>query len=457
MARKIVLVGGGSFNWTPTLACDLFLREGLAGSRLVLVDINSEAAALLKVYCTKLATHAGTGWSVEVSELDAALDGAFSVTVSISTGDLEAMVVDYHVPETFGIYHTVSDTVGPGGISRTLRNVPVFTDLAQRMEKYCPDAWMVHVTNPLTQITRAVCKTSTIRCAGLCHNYAGTIAFLADFLGATPEEVAAVSVGVNHGTWLKDIRCKGKPVGPDRLTMAHYLEYAARKGGPVKTGTLDDAIEAMLRQSDHLPYYINFELYELFGVFPVGSCPHVAENWPFYLNNPETIRRHRIRRKGVLPGRREGKLRNRRKILDVVEGRTELGPLRASREGLSTILESLQTGGPSRAIVAMPNTGQVSNLPADVVVETWAGIDAQGIHPDDSGPIPNPLLGYMQLIVDEQEMAVEAALTGDRRLLHQALHLSPMVQNKDCIAELGEKLLEGNRRWLGQFFGGHAG
>jgi len=223
MAEKIVLVGGGSVNWTPTLACDLFLRKGLAGSCLTLVDIDSDAAQLLEAYCTRLAAHAGTGWTVEVSDLDAALDGAFSVSVSISTGDLEAMAVDYHVPEAFGIYHTVSDTVGPGGISRTLRNVPVFIDLADRMEKYCPDAWMVHVTNPLTQITRAVCRTSSIRCAGLCHNYAGTISFLADFLGAAPQEITAVSVGVNHGTWLKDIRCKGTPVDGRQLTMAAQL------------------------------------------------------------------------------------------------------------------------------------------------------------------------------------------------------------------------------------------
>ena len=453
MACKIVLIGGGSYNWTPRLAADLFLHEGLTGSELFLMDIDAEALGLLEAYCLKLAGHIGSGWSVKGGDLEVALDGAAVVCVSISTGDLEAMEVDYYVPEEFGIYHTVSDTVGPGGISRSLRNIPVFVDFAERMEKQCPQAWMVHVTNPLTQLTRAVAKTSRVRCVGLCHNYAGTVSFLADYVGANYADIDAVSVGVNHGTWLKDITCKGKPIQEFReFSVAEYLRYEAAKTEDVKTGTLDDQIEEMLGGTQALGHLLSFELYELFGTFPVGSCPHVAEHWPFYLNDPEVIRRHHIRRKGVLPGRRKGKMRNRQRIVDIVEGRDELGEIHPSREGLATIAESLHTGKSSRVIVAMPNTGQITNLPADVVVETWGAVGRDSIVPEDSGPIPDPVLGYMQRIVDEQETTVDAALTGNRRKVHQAMHVSPMVQNKDCIVELTEKLLEGNRQWLPQFF-----
>jgi len=109
----------------PHLATDLFLNEALRGSRLVLVDINPDAADLMLTYCTKLSERIGGGWSVEVSDLDTALDGADGVCVSISTGGYDAMENDIVIPEKFGVYHSVGDTVGPGGISRTLWNVPI--------------------------------------------------------------------------------------------------------------------------------------------------------------------------------------------------------------------------------------------------------------------------------------------------------------------------------------------
>ncbi len=230
MGFRIVLIGGGSCLWTPTLAKDLFLRPGLAGSELVLVDIDADAAKLLQAYCRLAAERIGTRWKVSVASHRSALRGADLVCASISTGAFQAMHWDYTIPEQFGVYHTVGDTVGPGGISRTLRNVPIFVGFARMMEKLCPDAWMVHVTNPLSQLTRTVTKVSSIKCVGLCHNYAGTIAFLAKYFGVTPADVDAVSVGVNHGSWMKDITVKGRSARAG-LSLKKYLAFeAARKG-----------------------------------------------------------------------------------------------------------------------------------------------------------------------------------------------------------------------------------
>jgi len=450
MQAKVVLIGGGSYKWTPALATDLFLRQSLSGSELVLVDINPDAAELLRRYCTMLAEKIASGWKVSVATLEQALDGADVVGASISTGGLDAMDADYTIPEQFGIYHTVGDTVGPGGISRTLRNIPVFVDFARKMEKLCPDAWMVHVTNPLSQITRAIFKASSIRAVGLCHNYVGTLAFLADYVGADESEIDAISVGVNHYTWLKDITVSGRPIDTSRFTVKDYLRYEAARKGPLRTGTTDDEIDRMTGGQD-LDHYLSFELYELFGYMPVGSAPHIAENFPWYCNSPETLSRHHIRRKGVLPGRREGNEKKRRWLIDVVEGREPLPEPTASRETFSKIVESLLTGRACREMIAYPNVGQISNLPHGVVVETWAQITAGRITPVCAGAVPEPLLGYMQLIVDEQELAVQAALTGDRRKVIQAMAVSPMVQNKDCVEQLTDKLLAANKHLLPQF------
>ncbi len=451
MGFRIVLIGGGSCNWTPSLATDLFLREGLAGSELVLVDIDRDAARLLGAYCRMAAERIGTGWKVSVAGHRAAMKGADLVCASISTGSFQAMHWDYTIPEQYGVYHTVGDTVGPGGISRTLRNVPVFVGFARMMDRLCPNAWMVHVTNPLSQLTRTFGKVSSVRCAGLCHNYAGTIAFLARYFGAEYHEVDAVSVGVNHGTWMKDITVKGRPVGR-RLNMKRYLAYEARRKAPLATGTLDDQIEAITGGGKDLNYYVNFELYERFGCFPVGAAPHVAENFPFYCNSPRTLRRHHIRRKGVLPMRPQGKARRRRWLKAIVARRREIGEFHASREGLAPVTEALLTGRTTREIVSMANTGQVSNLPAGAVVETHAVVTSNGVHPVASGPVPAPLLGWMQTIVDEQELAVEAALRGDRDMAVAAMAVSPMLADKDAAGELTDKLLKANRQYLPQFF-----
>lgn len=451
---KIVLVGGGGVNWTPQLSTDLFLIPELSGSRLVLVDVDRDAAALIERYCRKVAESLKTGWQVEVSELDEALNGADAVGVAISTGGLRAMQNDCAIPEEFGVFHSVGDTVGPGGISRTLRNVPVFVDIARRMERFCPTAWLVHVTNPLAQITRAVSKATRTRCVGLCHNYLGTRAFLANFLQCRRDEIVATSVGVNHFTWLKDLTVRGRDVS-ERMTLDRYLAYEAAKQKPLRTGSIEDQ-QASWADAECLNYYLNFELYQSLGLFPVGGASHVAENFPQYLSSPETARRHRILRKPVLPARQRTTDENRQTILDRVEGRSPLPTDHDSIEQLAPVIAALCAGKATYTVVNVPNEGQIANLPRGAVVETWAHVTWNRIAPTCSGDVPGPVAGAVQLIVQEEELAVEAALTGDRRKVVQALLASPLLSDKDRAGELTERLLEANRQWLPQFHGGRA-
>lgn len=450
MSCKIVFIGGGSYGWTPTLAGDLFLRDGLQGSELVLVDINEEAAKDLQLYCELAVRELGCDWQISIADLDEALIDADYVCVSISTGGLEMMHEDYTIPERYGVYHTVGDTVGPGGIMRTLRNIPVFLDIAKKMEKLCPDAWMVHVTNPLSQLTRAVAMETSIKVVGLCHNYSGTIATLAKYLGFPAEDIHAVSVGVNHFSWLKDITYKGKPVA-NQLSLDGYIRNYFSKDGEVLTNTIDDEImQALVGKT--MEYYLNFELYERFGFFPVGSCTHVVENFPYYCNDPETLKKHHVRRKGVLPRRQMLRDQQVERVKKIISGELEFPYPKMSNEGLSTVIESLHTGKPGRSIVAMPNKGQINNLPKDVIVETWAEINGSGIFPLTSGEMPKALLGSMMTIIDEQETTVKAALTGDRQLVLRAMAISPQVNNKDIIEPMVEEMLQAGKAYLPTFF-----
>lgn len=445
---KIVLIGGGSVLWTPTFANDLFQQEALRESCLTLVDIDPKALALMTAYCKRLNDQYEAGWIVESSELEPALDGANVVCLSISTGGLEAMHADYTIPEQYGVFHTVGDTTGPGGISRTLRNVPVFVDVAHKMEHLCPHAWLIHVTNPLSQLTRAVCLSSKIHCIGLCHNYAGTISMLSDFLKVEETDIHAMSVGINHNTWLKELTAKGQPVS-DQLTVDRYVRYEQSKKGQFRpTRTTDDLISEITVSGGTMEYYLNFVLHEQFGFFPVGAASHVAENLPFYCNSEETLKRYHIRRKGVLPRRQQEKDKKRKQIEHMLNTHECLPMPEASRESFAEIVSALYTGRPTTSIVAMPNQGQISNLPPDVIVETWVQINGSGIFPLTSGPIPEALTGWMLTSIEEQELSVKAALSGNSELALRALFISPMLANKDSAKPLLQDLMQANQTWL---------
>lgn len=452
MACKIAFIGAGSFIWTERLVVDLFAKKSLRGSSLVMVDINLSALKTMHSYCTQLNERMDAGWQIQTADMAYAMDGADYVVVSISTGGLDAFNLDYHIPEKYGVYHSVGDTVGPGGISRTLRNIPVFVDFAREIKKRCPDAWMVHVTNPLAQITRGMYKAvPSIKAVGLCHNYEGTMVLLSKMLGVKREDMQADTFGVNHFTFLDNITCCGNTVNSG-IRLADYLCYEEKRIEELRTQTTDDEINAMTGSNTPSDERLSFELYEMLGYMPVGGPPHVAENFPYYMNNPDVIKKHHIRRKGVLPNRREGYERKKREAEDIVAGRKPFPDKGVSHEAMSDVIESLHTGIPCRAVVNLPNKGQIENLPRDIVVETWAKIEKDTITPEAAGPVPQVLKGFLESIIAEEELAVEAALTGDRQKVIQAMLVSPLLQNKDAAETLTDELLEAHRAYLPQFF-----
>src|SRR4051812_4894620 len=170
---RICFVGGGSYQWTPKLMTDIALMKDLSGT-IVLHDIAPAPMEEMQKLGRKIMQQAGADFTIETSgDLAEALRGAEFVIVTITTGGLEAMRKDLDIPLRYGVYQSVGDTVGPGGLSRALRNIPVLLQIAQTMEKVCPDAWMLNLTNPLTALTRTVTKKTSIKAMGLCHELQG--------------------------------------------------------------------------------------------------------------------------------------------------------------------------------------------------------------------------------------------------------------------------------------------
>jgi alpha-galactosidase/6-phospho-beta-glucosidase family protein len=212
-APKIAVVGGGNYQWGTKIIQDVALNEDLRGSVLTLHDIDPEALDDLYRWGEKMAGLAGADLAPEkTGDLDEALSGADFVVLCISTGGLDAMTHDLEIPARYGVIQTVGDTVGPGGLFRALRNIPVAANIARAMQERCPEAVMLNLTNPMTTLTRAMSKTTQVRCVGLCHELFSTLAMLSGMFDVPEEGLDVQVAGVNHFIWITRVAVRGRDV-----------------------------------------------------------------------------------------------------------------------------------------------------------------------------------------------------------------------------------------------------
>jgi alpha-galactosidase len=191
-------VGGGSYQWGPKIVLNAALSEKLRGGSLVLHDINAEALDEMYEWGRKALNRSEVELKLEGTlRLEEALRGADFVVLSISTGGLDATALDLEIPARYGVVQTVGDTVGPGGLFRGLRNIPVVVEIARAMERQCPNAVLLNLTNPLTVLTRAVTKATSIKAVGLCHELFSALGMLSKMFDALEE---AINVSVAGST-----------------------------------------------------------------------------------------------------------------------------------------------------------------------------------------------------------------------------------------------------------------
>jgi alpha-galactosidase/6-phospho-beta-glucosidase family protein len=440
MARtRICFIGGGSYNWMPKLLGDLALTPDVEGS-IVLHDVNPSALEDIQRFGRKAMAQAGANFNIETTtDLDRALDGAEFVVVTITTGGLDTMALDLEIPERYGIYQSVGDTVGPGGLSRALRNVPVIVDIARAMQRNCPDAWMLNLTNPLTVLTRVVgLTTPRLKVMGLCHELFGVRGALIRMFGGSEQDFEMRVAGVNHLIWLLDMTIRGQ----DGLQMVRDF---VRQGREVPLPPS--------RGDWHEPFVdrwkLKLELFDVYGALPAAGDRHLAEFFPYFL----TEATQRGADYGVLlttiPHRREQVASARADVRAAIEG--ELPPLSRSPEATADIVSAVANGRSVRTIVNLPNTGQIDQLPRSAVVETLAEITSAGAQPLTVGAVPPGVLSTLQPHAANQEMIAVAALEGDRQLALQALVNDPLVPSLQVARAVLKDLLEAHAEHLPQF------
>jgi alpha-galactosidase len=446
---QITIVGGGSYQWTPELLADLLGTESLRGAHIVLEDIDPAPLEKMEALARRLdqALEAKATFATTTDQR-AALEGSDFVIVTISTGGFDSMAVDLDVPARYGIRQSVGDTVGPGGINRALRNIPVLVGVGQDMAEVCPDAWLLNITNPMTCLTRAVCRQTEVKTVGLCHEVGNWSMDLAIALGKPMEAVTPTVAGVNHFPVLTALDVDGED---GFALLADMVEEAGGVAALAPHPGRPEA-EKFSRLDFVQRHALKLTLFDKWGALPAAGDRHIAEFVPWVLTEASgwgadfnveltEIKTRQEHQDGYIAD------------VDAWLAGTQDLQAWASGELPALVIDSLVTGSPRHLPVNIPNAGQVPDVPLDCVVESICVVDGDGIRGRDVAPLPSPYDELVRRHVAVAELTVSAALEGDRGQAERAFFLDPLAGRGDfhqTEAMVGE-LLAGTAAWLPQF------
>lgn len=406
---KIAYIGGGSRGWAWGLMSDLAAADDISGT-VYLYDIDYEAARNNEIIGEKFnkAEGAKTVWNYKaVKTIGEALTGADFVVISILPGTFDEMESDVHAPEKYGIYQSVGDTSGPGGIVRAMRALPMFEEIALAVKQYCPNAWVINYTNPMTLCTAQLYKTfPEIKAFGCCHEVFGTQKFLAnvadDILGIKDikrENVKVNVVGVNHFTWLTEARYK------DIDLIPLYKEFCIKHKD---TQYLKQSDENWLNSRFITRERVKMDLFLKTGVIAAAGDRHLAEFCPgkWYLESPERVEEMGFHLTTVA-WRKEELAERLEKSKKLISGEEDVKLTETGEDGVRQIraLLGLHTFVTN---VNLPNNGQIKNLPCGAVVETNAVFSDNKVTPVMGGAIPNNVNQLVAKISYEQMALLEA-------------------------------------------------
>jgi len=446
---RVTIIGGGSYQWSPKLMADLLTMPSLAGADLMLMDIDPVPLPKMEALFHRLNDAVGAKASVSTTtDRRRALEDADFVVVTVSTGGFASMAVDLDVPAAYGIRQSVGDTVGPGGINRSLRNVPVLAGIAHDVEEICPDAWLLNITNPMTCLTRAVTRETSLKAVGLCHEIANFCWGVALAFGQPWEAVQPTFSGVNHFPIVTALTI----AGDDGLEMLRDL--VAEMGGADSLAPAPGAEPAEpYSQLDFVRRNaLKLTLLDRFGAIPAAGDRHIAEFMPWALTEESGWGESWGIELTPISRREEHQAGFIRDVDGWLDGTKTLEAWQ-SGELVAPVIDSLLTGTRRDVPLNLPNAGQCPDLPADAVVEGMCVVDGEGMRGRDAARVPPPFAQLLQRHVAVQELTVEAALSGDRRTTLAAFALDPLAGRGDfrAVEAMVDDLLAGTAAWLPQF------
>ncbi len=437
---KIAYIGGGSRGWAWGLMSDLASCDDISGD-VYLYDIDYEAAQHNEIIGNMFndCPDAKSRWCYHaLKTAQEALTGADFVIISILPGTFDEMESDVHTPEKYGIYQSVGDTSGPGGIIRAMRTIPMYEEIAKYVKSYCPDAWVISYTNPMTLCVKTLYRVfPEIKAFGCCHEVFGTQKVLMDALknicGIEVEDRSEIKVNplsVNHFTWLTGARYKNMDLFPV------YTEFAEKYA---KSGYTDNLDKNWMNNSFACSQKVKFDLFKRYGYIAAAGDRHLAEFCPgnWYLESPECVKDWGF---GLTTVQwRKNDLQERlKKSEDLRSGRQQVEVKSTGEEGINQIRAIL---GLCELVtnVNIPNKGQIPNLPAGAVVETNAVFRSGTVTPVMAGEIPVSIYPLISRVCAEQEAVSQAIANRDVEAIFNVFVNDPLVT---CTPEDARKLFD---------------
>ncbi|MCR4726387.1 MAG: alpha-glucosidase/alpha-galactosidase [Clostridia bacterium] len=446
---KIAYIGGGSRGWARGLMSDLAQTDEMSGS-VYLYDIDFEAAKANETIGNGIYDREDVlgKWHYKaVKTLKEALVGADFVVISILPGTFDEMASDVHLPEKYGIYQSVGDSVGPGGIVRALRTLPMYKEFAEGIRDYCPNAWVINYTNPMTLCTAALyAYYPEIKAFGCCHEVFGTQKILGlayqekygKFLER--EDVNINVVGVNHFTWITEAHYHNEDL------MPVYKEFVDKH---YEDGYIVDSSTHWMNNTFVSAEKVKFDLFKRYGVIAAAGDRHLAEFCPgyWYLKDPETVKSWKFGLTTV-DWRREDLAKKIDKTKKLLSGEEKFELKVTGEEGVHQMLAILGIR-PIVTNVNMPNRGQIPDLPEGVVVETNASFSPRGVQPVCAGKLPKGVDALVRRVVYEQQLTLEAAITGNYELAFEAfVNSGNMAIPLADARELFNQMLKNTSKYL---------
>lgn len=435
---KIAFIGAGSLGFTRGLVRDILTFPELSGSTIALMDVDPGRLEFARTAVTRI-VEAGNYPAKVIATLDRreALDGADAVLCTILASPISVWRHDIEIPKKYGVDTNVGDTRGPSGVFRALRTIPVMLSICRDMEELCPHAILLNYTNPMAMLCRAMQGQSKIKLTGLCHSVQGTAGMLAHWIGAPMSEITYLCAGINHQAFYIEYKWKGEDAYPLLREAVDRPEIAA---------------EELVRN----------EMFRHMGYYVTESSGHNSEYVSWFRKRPDLLEKYCTHGTGWNPGIYAYILDEYLKREDTwhADTATELArnepiDLRRGHEYAASIINAYAGDGTLFEFNGnVRNFGLIDNLPEGCCVEVPVVASRRGLDAVHVGALPPQCAALVSISAQNEEMAVEAAITGDPRMVFHSIMLDPLTSAVCSLAEIRDmvrEMLEASKDYLPQF------
>ena len=435
---KITFIGAGSLGFTRGLVRDILTFPELAGATLSLMDIDPERLAFAETAVKRIVKAGNYPARVEATlDRRQALDGADAVLCTILAAPTSVWRHDIEIPKKYGVDINVGDTRGPAGVFRALRTIPVMVSICKDMEELCPDAILLNYTNPMAMLCRAMQGVSKIKLSGLCHSVQGTAGMLARWIGAPMSDITYLCAGINH--------------------QAFYIEFKWNNQDAYPL--IREAVEKPEIYKEEL---VRNEMFKHLGFYVTESSGHNSEYVAWFRKRPDLIEKYCTHGTGWNPGvyayildeylRREGTWKAE---TEAWLAKDEPIDLKRGHEYAASIINAYCGDGALFEFNGnVRNFGLIDNLPEGCCVEVPVLASKRGLDAMHVGKLPPQCAALCSISAQNEEMAVESALSGDPRPAFWSICYDPLtsaVLSLEEIRSMVKDMFAVNKDYLPQF------